>query len=135
MILVNIRFLCNIVYCRQIVFHALPGIVSAYLLQPLHSKARKPPAVRSNYDVTVSGHYLEVPPVAPELAYRRLRATLTEEKRRISLCRVEVRRINNPGKHLLSVRCLYPTLLYLPEGKLVKDMFVFKTQLDSLACS
>ena len=133
MLLVNVRFLCNIVYSRQIVFHALSGIVSAYLLQPLHSETRKTSAVRSDYNVAVGGHNLEIPPVAPELGNRRLRASLAEQKRRISLCGVEMRRINHPGEHLFAVRGLYPALLYLAQSQLVEDVLVLKAKLGSLS--
>ena len=126
MISVYVRFLCNIVNSREIVLHTLSCIISAYLLQPLHSKARETSSVRSNDYVTVGCHYLEVPSVTPELAYRRLRTALAEEKRRILLIRIKMRRIDNPTEHLFAVSCLCPALLNLTGCKFIQNMFVLK---------
>ena len=61
-------FLCNIVYGREIVLHALTRVVTADLLQPFHAEAGETTTVGSYDNITLGCHNLEVPTIAPELA-------------------------------------------------------------------
>ena len=74
-------------------------------------------------------HYLEVPTIAPELAYRTLRTTLTEQQCRIFLVLVEVWWKYNPYQHLLAVCSLYPAFLNLTHFKLVVEGLVLPCHL------
>ena len=75
--------------------------------------------------VAVGCHDLEVPAVAPELAYGALRAAFAEEQGGVFLVWVEIGRENDPCEHVLAVGGLHPTLLYLAERKLGEDVVVF----------
>ena len=70
---VHIRFLAYVVDGTQVILHALPAVVAADFLQPLHAEARQAAAVGGDDDVAVGGHDLQVPAVAPELADGALR--------------------------------------------------------------
>ena len=109
----------------EIVAHALSCPVAADCLVPLMAEAGQTAAVWCHDYVAVGCHDLEVPAVAPELAYRALRAAFAEEQGGVFLVWVEIGRENDPCEHVLAVGGLHPTLLYLAERKLGEDVVVF----------
>ena len=129
-ILVDVRQVVgSVVDSREIVVHALACPVARHSLVPLRAVARQTAAVRSDDDIVVSRHYLEVPAVAPELAYGALRSALAEEQCRILLVRVEVWRQYYPYLHLLAVGSLHPALLHLAHLELVVERLVLEGEL------
>ena len=89
-------------------------------------------AVGRDDDISVGSHHLEVPAVAPELADRTLRTTLTEQQGGIFLSFFIVGRQHHPYQFLLAVGGGYPVLLHLAEGQLVEDVVVLVSHLPSL---
>ena len=100
-------------------------IIGAYFLQPFHTESRQSATVRSNNDIIICCHNLQIPSIAPKLADRTLRSTFTEEKGRILLIRIEIGRINYPRKHIFSIHCLCPAWLNLTQVQLTENMVVF----------
>ena len=70
---------CCIVYGTEIILHALACPIAAYLFIPFRTESWQSATVRGNDYISVCSHYLEVPSVAPELAYRTLRSAFTIE--------------------------------------------------------
>ena len=129
MVFVHIRLLAHLVNGSQIILHAQTAVVTRDFLVPFIAEARQSAAVGRYDDVIVRGHHHEVPTIAPELTNRRLRAAFAVEQSRIFLAWVEVRRIDNPGQHLLAVAGPHPAFLHLAHRQLVQDMFVLKRNL------
>ena len=102
----------------QVVLHTLTSPITADLFLPLLSEAGQTVTVRSHNDVAVGSHHLEVPAVAPELAYRTLRTTLAEQQGRILLAFLVVGGQHHPYKFLLAVGGRHPVLLHLTECQL-----------------
>ena len=61
-------------YKRQ----TLATVIAANLFVPFHTESRQTATVRSNDDIIISCHNLEVPAIRPELAYRTLRTSFAE---------------------------------------------------------
>ena len=109
--------------------HALTAVIAADSLIPFYAESRKTATVGSYDDIIVGRHNLEIPTIAPELADRTLRTAFAEEQGRILLVRVEMRRIDNPGQHLLAVSGFHPASLYFTHFQLVVDLFVLEGEL------
>ena len=109
---VDIGLAANLVNGSQVVAHALPAVIAADGSIPLIAEARQPTAVGRHHDIALRRHCHEVPAVTPELAHRRLRSALAEEQGGVFLRGVEMRRIDHPCQHLLSIGRPLPTRLH-----------------------
>ena len=130
---INPRLLGYVVDGRKVVLHALTGVVAADLLQPLHAETGKATAVGSDDNISLRGHYLEVPAETPELANGRLRTAFAEEQGGVFLCLVEIGRQDYPSQHVLVVGGLYPALAHLAELEVGIERFVLLGNLLCLA--
>ena len=90
-VLVNVRLLGQLIDGAEVVLHALPTVVAADFLKPFLTEAGQAATVGGDDDIVVGGHHLEVPAIAPELAYRALRSAFAVEQGRVLLALVEVR--------------------------------------------
>ena len=81
----------------------------------------------------MSRHDLEIPAIAPELAYGALGATLTIKQGRILLGLIKMRGQNHPHLLLLTISGGDPTFPYLAHLQLVKNMLVLECELCHLA--
>ena len=93
------------------------------------SESGQTAAIWGDYDISVGCHNLEVPTIAPELAYGTLRTTLAEEQGGVFLCGVEVGGEYHPCEHILSVGGLHPAFLHLAERELREYMLVLAAYL------
>ena len=103
----------SIVDSREIVAHALTSPIATYSLVPFMTESRQSAAVGGNDDISMCCHDLEIPTIAPELAYRTLRSAFAEEKGGILLVGIEVGGKDNPREHLLTVGGFHPSFLNL----------------------
>ena len=129
------RLACHVVDRREVVADILTAIIARDLIQPLLTERGQTTTVRSNHNVTLSRHQLEVPAVAPKLAYDALRTALAVEQRRIFLCGVEVGRQDHPNEHLLVVGGLDPALLDTTHRNVVVDGLIDVRQLSDSTLS
>ena len=132
-IFVYIRLFCHFIDSSEIIFHTLATVVTTDLLVPFHAKSRQAATIRSNNDIIIGCHNLEVPAIRPELAYRTLRTSFTEQQSRIFLVRIKLRRIDYPCQHLFAICCFHPATFHFTHFQLVVDLLVFLRQLSSRA--
>ena len=90
------RLFGHLVDCRKIVFHTLATVVATHRLVPFHTEARETAPVRSDDDIIVCSHDLEIPAVGPELADGTLRSAFAVKQGGVFLRRIEMRRIDDP---------------------------------------
>ena len=128
-VFVDKRFFCHFVDGCEVVFHALAAVIAADGFIPLYTEARKTAAVGGYDDIVVGSHNLEIPAIAPELAYGALRTTFTEQEGRVFLIRVKLWRVDNPCQHLFAVCSLHPASFNLTHFQLVVNLLVFEGQL------
>ena len=122
--LVGPRLARHVVDGREVVADVLPGVVSRDLVEPLLPERRYAAAVRGHDDISLCGHELEVPAVAPAVCHDALGASLAVEQRGILLRGVEVRREDHPREHLLAVGGPHPSLLHLAHADVFVDRAV-----------
>ena len=128
-VFVHVRLGAELVNRCQIVLHALSAVVTADLLIPRLAEARQTAAVWSDDDIIAGTHHHEVPPEGPGLAHRTLRTALAIEDGRVFLVRIEMRRVDDPGQHILAVRRLLPSRYNGRTLDLVVDIIVLMGQL------
>ena len=94
--------------CRhEVVLHVQARVVARYLLCPFLPERCGAASVGQYGHISLRRHQAVVPPVGPALAERALRSSQADEDGRIFLAAVEMRRIDHPCEHVLSVHCLY----------------------------
>ena len=120
----DIRFSLELLGRAEVVLHILTDVVAADLLAPFLTERGRASAVGKNHDVALVGHETVVPAVAPALAQSTLRSAKEYLDGRIHLCRIELRRIEYPGEHLLPVSGLDPALTRLVGCQLADDASV-----------
>ena len=80
----------SIINGGEVVGHALPRPVATNFFVPFRAETRQATTVRGYDDIIVGSHDLEVPTIAPELAYGALWSALAEEQGGIFLVLIEV---------------------------------------------
>ena len=123
------RFPGYVVDGAEVIADVLAAVITRNLVEPLLSERRYAAAVRGYDHISLGGHELEVPAVAPELAHHVLRAALAIEQGGVLLVRVEVGGKYHPCQHLLAVGGRYPAFLYFAHLHVVVDVLVHKGQL------
>ena len=129
-IFVHIRLFCHFIDSSEVILHTLATVIATNLFVPFHTESRQTATVRSNDDIIISCHNLEVPAIRPELAYRALRTSFTEQQSRIFLVRIKLWRINHPCQHLFTICCFHPATFHFTHFQLVIDLFVLLCQLS-----
>ena len=129
-IFVYIRLFCHFIDSSEIIFHTLATVVTTDLFVPFHAKSRQAATIRSNNDIIIGCHNLEIPAIRPELAYRTLRTSFTEQQSRIFLVRIKLRGIDYPCQHLFAICCFHPATFHFTHFQLVIDLFVLLCQLS-----
>ena len=109
---------------RKVILHVEARIIAGYLLCPLLAECSGSTSVWKHDDVSLICHQSVVPAVRPALAERALRASKADCDSRVSLRRIELRRVENPCEHVFSVyrlhiSCLCAVILELAEDVLV----------------
>ena len=123
------RFPGHVVDGAEVIADVLAAVITRNLVEPLLSERRYAAAVRGYDHISLGGHELEVPAVAPELAHHVLRAALAIEQGGVLLVRVEVGGKYHPCQHLLAVGGRYPAFLYFAHLHVVVDVLVHEGQL------
>ena len=123
-LLIGPRLFGYIVDGREVVADVLTRVIARDLIEPLLTKRGQTAAVGGYDYITLGGHELEIPAIAPRLRYDALRTTLAVEQRRVLLRRVKVGRQDHPYEHLLAIGRLNPAFLYLTHRDLVVDRLV-----------
>ena len=123
-VLVAPRLCRNAVYGCEVVADVLTAVIARNLVEPLLTKRGQTSAVGGNYNISLRGHKLEVPTVAPKLAHDTLGAALTVEQGGVFLVLVEVGRKDNPYEHLFAIGGLNPAFLALTHRDVVVNLLV-----------
>ena len=131
--------LAHIGLCKQrvsggeIVLHVLADVVAGNLLAPLLPEGGGAAAVRQDDDIALRSHQAIVPAGRPALRDGALRAAEADQHGGIFFGRIELRRIDHPGQHLLVIGGADPALLQRDRRELLQNPVVLVGELRPAA--